>query len=103
MKMPDRPRGALVEDWQPRLRPAGRPLVGARGGGGRGGGRWEAGPPRPSPAGRLLFGADVAVEPLDVARHAPALWQAFAPDTEGRLWDYMGYGPFANEIELAST
>ena len=75
MKMPDRPRGALVEDWQPRL----------------------------APDDRLLFGADVVVEPLDVARHAPALWQAFSPDREGRLWDYMGYGPFANEIEMAMT
>ena len=75
MKMPDRPRGALIEDWQPRL----------------------------APDDRLLFGAEVAVEPLDVARHAPALWQAFAPDTEGALWDYLGYGPFANETELAAT
>jgi RimJ/RimL family protein N-acetyltransferase len=75
MKKPDRPRGAIVEDWQPRLRPD----------------------------DRLLFGAAVTVEPLDVPRHAPALWKAFSPDTEGRLWDYMGYGPFDTEIDLAMT
>ena len=75
MKMPDRPRGAVVEDWQPRL----------------------------APDSRLLFGADVTVEPLDVPHHARALWKAFAADSEGRLWDYLGYGPFASELELART
>ena len=75
MKKPDRPLGAIVEDWQPRLRPD----------------------------DRLLFGADVVVEPLDVSRHAPALWKAFSADTEGHLWDYMGYGPFGSEIDMVST
>jgi len=75
MKKPDRPLGAIVEDWQPLL----------------------------TPDDRLLFGAQVVAEPLDVARHAPALWQAFSADSEGRLWDYMGYGPFASEIDMAAT
>jgi RimJ/RimL family protein N-acetyltransferase len=71
----ERPLGAVVEDWQPRLRPD----------------------------DRLLFGASVVVEPLDVARHAASLWQAFSADSEGRLWDYMGYGPFANRTAMAAT
>lgn len=71
----ERPLGAVVEDWQPRL----------------------------VPDSRLLFGASVVVEPLDVSRHGPALWQAFSADTEGWLWDYMGYGPFASQAAMAAA
>jgi RimJ/RimL family protein N-acetyltransferase len=35
------------------------------------------------------------VEPLEPARHAGALFDANAADTEGRLWTYLAYGPFA--------
>ena len=34
------------------------------------------------------------LEPLDVERHAQALFQAFGADTENRLWTYLAVGPF---------
>jgi RimJ/RimL family protein N-acetyltransferase len=50
------------------------------------------------PDGRALFGRSVTVEPVSVARHGGDLWQSFADsDAHGRLWTYMGYGPFADE------
>ena len=50
------------------------------------------------PDTRALFGGSVTVEPVSVARHAGGLWQCFADsDPEGKLWTYMGYGPFADE------
>jgi RimJ/RimL family protein N-acetyltransferase len=50
------------------------------------------------PDTRALFGGSVTIEPVSVARHGAELWQCFADsDPEGRLWTYMGYGPFADE------
>jgi RimJ/RimL family protein N-acetyltransferase len=60
------PIGAAVPDWSP------PPL-----------------PPRQSLPGRLCV-----VEPLDAARHAQSLFEAVALDGEGRMWTYLGYGPF---------
>ena len=34
------------------------------------------------------------LEPLDVARHAQELFQAFGADTENRIWTYLSAGPF---------
>jgi RimJ/RimL family protein N-acetyltransferase len=34
------------------------------------------------------------LEPIDPARHAAALYEAFAADREGRLWTYLTAGPF---------
>lgn len=34
------------------------------------------------------------LEPLDADRHADALYEAYALDTEGRMWTYLFTGPF---------
>ncbi|MCV2393604.1 GNAT family N-acetyltransferase [Actinotalea sp. M2MS4P-6] len=45
-----------------------------------------------------LVGRQVRLEPL-TERHAADLWRAFA-DADPSLWDYLGYGPFADEGDL---
>ena len=52
--------------------------------------------PRPIPI--PLRGRTVKLEPLDAARHTPALWEQFRGQDE--LWTWMGDGPFAREGEL---
>ena len=50
------------------------------------------------PDARALFGSTVTIEPVSVARHGGDLWKSFADsDAEGRVWTYLGYGPFADE------
>ncbi|MFW6076242.1 MAG: GNAT family N-acetyltransferase [Hyphomicrobiales bacterium] len=50
------------------------------------------------PDERALFGGSVTIEPVSQARHGADLWQSFADsDPDGRLWTYMGYGPFAGQ------
>src|SRR5262249_51771702 len=46
-------------------------------------------PPREPMAGRLC-----RLEPLDVDRHAAALFEADSADADGRSWTYLAYGPF---------
>jgi len=48
-------------------------------------------PGRVSMAGRFC-----RLEPLVAALHANALHAANSADAAGRMWDYMGYGPFAD-------
>jgi RimJ/RimL family protein N-acetyltransferase len=48
-------------------------------------------PPREALSGRLC-----RVEPLDPARHADQLWDAYALDADARHWTYLPYGPFAD-------
>ena len=62
------PIGDPVPDWQGRDRPGREPL-----------------------RGRYC-----RIEALDPQRHARDLFDANARDTEGRMWTYMGYGPFAD-------
>ncbi len=50
-------------------------------------------PPRPPREG--MQGRFCRLEPLDVARHAEALFEANAADTDGGSWTYLAYGPFA--------
>lgn len=52
--------------------------------------------PRPCPPRTPMSGRFVRVEPLDAARHAADLFAANSADTSGRMWTYMGYGPFAS-------
>jgi RimJ/RimL family protein N-acetyltransferase len=52
--------------------------------------------PRPFPPSVPMIGRFVTLEPLDPARHAAALFNAFAQDTAGHDWTYLSYGPFAD-------
>ena len=55
--------------------------------------------PRPLPARIKIRGTHVELEPLH-ARHAGELWQAGQGAQES--WDYMGYGPFADQRALTA-
>jgi RimJ/RimL family protein N-acetyltransferase len=50
--------------------------------------------PAERPGEATLQGRFCRIEKLDPARHSAALWQAVSADNS--LWDYMGYGPFAD-------
>jgi RimJ/RimL family protein N-acetyltransferase len=53
--------------------------------------------PARRPDGTPLTGTRVALEPLDAGRHAGDLFAAAqGPGADPRLWDYLGYGPFAD-------
>ncbi len=54
-------------------------------------------PPRSALAGRWC-----RLEPLDSASHADGLHRSNLHDNEGRLWTYLGYGPFATLEEYAA-
>ncbi|MGE0761352.1 MAG: GNAT family N-acetyltransferase [Pirellulaceae bacterium] len=53
--------------------------------------------PPPVPQRSCLPGNYVRLDPLDPARHAPDLFRAYAADTQGSGWTYLGYGPFPDE------
>lgn len=53
--------------------------------------RWQ---PPPRPTATVLEGAWTRLERLDPDRHARALHEANALDTEGRNWTYLPIGPF---------
>jgi RimJ/RimL family protein N-acetyltransferase len=55
--------------------------------------------PPPLPERRPLAGRFCRLEPLEAARHANALFEANALDTEGRMWTYLPYGPFPGPDE----
>lgn len=57
------------------------------------------GPARGMPVRCEHVGQTVVVAPLDARRHAGDLWAAFAGHDS--LWDYMSYGPFADEKAFA--
>jgi RimJ/RimL family protein N-acetyltransferase len=48
------------------------------------------------PTAAIMAGRYCHLEPLDAARHAPDLHDAFAADTTGANWTYLPYGPFAS-------
>src|SRR4051812_25294718 len=54
---------------------------------------WSA---RPRPPLTPMVGRYCRVEPLDADRHAADLHTANMADKEGRIWTYLGYGPFAS-------
>jgi RimJ/RimL family protein N-acetyltransferase len=56
--------------------------------------------PPPFPPHMPLSGRICRIEPL-VPAHAPALWEAFSLDTEGRNWTYLAQGPFASAEDFA--
>lgn len=52
--------------------------------------------PRLLPAAICLDGHFCRLEPLDVERHATALWQALSQADDARMWTYLFAGPFAD-------
>ncbi|MCE7990177.1 MAG: N-acetyltransferase [Caldilinea sp. CFX5] len=52
--------------------------------------------PPPTPPRVTLTGRFCRIEPLSVERHAADLYAANRLDTEGRMWTYLAYGPFAD-------
>jgi len=54
---------------------------------------WQP-PARPAP--KALRGRFCRVEPLDVARHARALFDANSQDRDNRMWTYLYSGPYAS-------
>lgn len=59
-------------------------------------GHWQAPPPPPRTP---LEGRLTRLEPLDAQAHGARLHAANALDREGRMWTYMGNGPYATEDE----
>ena len=55
--------------------------------------------PRRKPPAIAMTGRYCRVEPLGVERHAAALWDAYSADSEGRLWTYLPWGPYAGFAE----
>ncbi len=53
--------------------------------------------PRPLPPRTPMQGRTCRLEVLDAARHAADLHAANMEDADGRIWTYMGYGPFSSE------
>jgi RimJ/RimL family protein N-acetyltransferase len=62
--------------------------------------------PARRPAREVLAGERVELQPLDARRHAADLFAAAqggdASERDPGLWDYLAYGPFASEGELAA-
>src|SRR5437868_12489237 len=52
--------------------------------------------PPPVPPREPMEGRFCRLEPLDLDRHAEALFEADAADTDGRSWTYLAYGPFGD-------
>jgi RimJ/RimL family protein N-acetyltransferase len=52
--------------------------------------------PPPRPQQQPLLGRFCSVEPLDVARHARALYEANSLDREHRMWTYLFSGPYTS-------
>jgi RimJ/RimL family protein N-acetyltransferase len=50
--------------------------------------------PPPVPPRESMEGRYCRLEPLNPDRHAAALFEADAADTDGRSWTYLAYGPF---------
>jgi RimJ/RimL family protein N-acetyltransferase len=60
--------------------------------------------PRERPPMTPMQGRYCRLEPLDVARHAAELYDAYSADREGRIWSYLPWGPFASfDHFLANT
>jgi len=48
------------------------------------------------PPHEVFEGQHARLEPFSVQDHAAGLWDAFAEDTEGQVWDYLPDGPFVS-------
>ena len=57
--------------------------------------------PAREPARAPLDGPTIRLEPIDPARHSTSLFAvSHGPDADHQLWDYLPYGPFADETEM---
>lgn len=56
--------------------------------------------PRPRPQRAEVRGRYCCLAPLLAAEHAEALSDANAADSEGRMWTYLPYGPFASHEDF---
>ncbi|SMC98667.1 Protein N-acetyltransferase, RimJ/RimL family [Fulvimarina manganoxydans] len=52
--------------------------------------------PRRFPPVETLDGRSVALEPIVDESRFTELWDAFSKDSEGRIWDWLAGGPFAD-------
>jgi len=50
--------------------------------------------PRARPPRTAMTGRVCRVEPLDLERHAKALFAANSQDSDGRMWTYLPWGPY---------
>jgi RimJ/RimL family protein N-acetyltransferase len=57
---------------------------------------WVAPPPVSRHHASRLVGEYCRLEPLDQKRHAAQLFEANSRDSDGRMWTYLPYGPFAS-------
>lgn len=48
-----------------------------------------------------MTGRLVRLEPLDAAKHACALHEAYSRDADARHWTYLAYGPFSSAADYA--
>ena len=55
--------------------------------------------PRPRPPHTPLLGRTCRLEPLDAAAHTADLHAANSEDMDGRIWTYLGIGPFSSEAD----
>ena len=51
--------------------------------------------PATHPKNARLCGSTVTLEPIDILKHARELYDAYAEDGDGAIWDYLPYGPFS--------
>ena len=58
-------------------------------------------PPRKPPERRIFTGQYVALEPASEDRHSNDLFAAATAKNGDRIWDYLPYGPFGTQAEMA--
>jgi RimJ/RimL family protein N-acetyltransferase len=55
---------------------------------------------RPLPPRTVIAGRFCRVEPLDLRRHGPDLYDTIGAPSDSRRWTYLSYGPFTNRAEF---
>ena len=53
------------------------------------------------PERKIIEGRYCVLEPLEPARHADELFEAYSQDSSGALWTYLPYGPFESLPEFS--
>lgn len=56
--------------------------------------------PCQKPAKKIIQGRYCILEPIDINKHAPKLFDVLAIDNRGESWTYLPYGPFATYDEF---